>query len=70
MIYYEIIIINTHNENEEMIKKGVPQSAKISKLEGISSKFPSQLEFDGEHRFWGTAREVLFKKMKFSRILG
>ena len=43
-----------------MINKGVPQSVKISKLEWISSKFPSQLEFGGEHLFWGTAREVLF----------
>ena len=59
-INFEITILNIYYENEEIIKKGVPQSAKISKLEWISSKFPSQLEFGGEHLFRGTAREVLF----------
>ena len=61
LINFEIIIFNIYYENEEIIKKGVPQSAKISKLEWISWKFPSQLEFGGEQLFWGTAREVLFR---------
>ena len=60
LIKFEIIILNIYYENEEIIKKGVPQSAKISKLERIWSKFPSQLEFGGEQLFWGTARGVLF----------
>ena len=33
LINFEIIIINIYYENEDMIKKGVPQSAKFSKLE-------------------------------------
>ena len=49
-------------------KKGVPQSAKISKLEWICSKFPSQLEFGGEHLFGGTARGVLFFKRALFNI--
>ena len=60
LIKFETIIFNVYYENEEIIEKSVPQSAKISKLERIFSKFPSQLEFGGEHLFWGTAREVLF----------
>ena len=40
-------------------RKGVLQTAKISKLEQNFSNSPSQLEFGGEHLFWGTAREVL-----------
>ena len=60
LIKFEITIFNIYYENDEIIKKGVPQSAKISKLEWISWKFPSQLEFGGEQLFWGTAREVLF----------
>ena len=44
-----------------MLEKGVPKTSKISKLERNFWKFPSQLEFGGEHLFWGTAREVLFK---------
>ena len=55
----EIILIKYY-ENWEIIKKGVPQTAKISKLEWIFSKFPSQLEISGEQLFGGTAREVLF----------
>ena len=62
-----MIIIKIYYENEEIIKKGVPQSAKISKLEWISSNFPSQLEFGGEPLFWGTAREVLFSYVKLNR---
>ena len=60
LIIFEIIILKIYYENEEIIKKGVPQSAKISKLEWISWKCPSQLEFDGEQLFGGTARKVLF----------
>ena len=48
-------------ESKEIFIKGVPQTGKISKLESIFSKFPSQLEIGGEHLFWGTARGVLFK---------
>ena len=55
-----MIILTKYYENWEIIKKGVPQTAQISKLEWISSKFPSQLEIGGEQLFWGTAREVLF----------
>ena len=55
-------ILNIFYEKQEIIKKSVPQSAKISKLEWICSKFPSQLEFGGEHLFWGTACGVLFYK--------
>ena len=62
LINIEIIIINICYENKEMIQKDVPQSAKISKLEWISSKFPSQLKFGGERISWGTARKVLFVK--------
>ena len=54
-------------------QKGVPQNAKISKLERISSKAPSQLGFAGEHLFCGTAREVFFKRgpdRVVSEILG
>ena len=32
-IKFEIIILSIYYENYEIIKKGVPQSAKISKLE-------------------------------------
>ena len=32
-INFEITILNIYYENEEIIKKGVPQCAKISKLE-------------------------------------
>ena len=47
-------------QNKEIIKNGVPQTAKISKLERIFSKSPSQLGFAGEHLLWGAARGVLF----------
>ena len=57
---FELIILPNYYENLENIEKGVPQTAKISKLEQNFSKSPSQLEFGGEHLFWGTAREVLF----------
>ena len=50
-------MITTKRRNH---KKGVPQTAKISKQERISSKSPSQLGFVGEQLFWGTARGVLF----------
>ena len=33
LIKFERIIFNFYYENEEIIQKGVPQSAKISKLE-------------------------------------
>ena len=56
----EIIILTKYYENWEIIKKGIPQTANISKLEWIFSKFPSQLEIGGEQLFGGTAREVLF----------
>ena len=52
-----------------MIKKGVPQTAQISKLEWIFSKFPSQLEIGGEQLFWGTAREVLFIPFRAYKLL-
>ena len=41
---------NSHyiSQNKEMIKKGVPQTAEISKLERISSKSQSQLVFAGD----------------------
>ena len=55
----EIIILNRYYENQEILKKCVPQTAQMSKLEWIFSKFPSQLETGGEQLFWGTAREVL-----------
>ena len=60
LINFEIIILFTFCENKQIIKKGVPQTAQISKLEWIFSKFPSQLEIGGEHLFWETARGVLF----------
>ena len=60
LIKFEMIVHNIYYENEEIIKKGVPQSTKISKLEWICSKSPSQLEFGGEQLFGGTARGVLF----------
>ena len=44
-------MLNTYNKNEEIIEKGVPQSSKISKLERISWKFPSQLELGGAQLF-------------------
>ena len=34
-------------------QKGVPQNVKISKLESIFSKFPSELELGGEHFLGG-----------------
>ena len=61
----EIIDLTKYNENQEIITKGVPQTAQISKLEWIFSKFPSQLEIGGEQLFGGTAREVLFRKRQF-----
>ena len=33
LIKFKIIILNINHENEKIIKKGVPQTAKISKLE-------------------------------------
>ena len=57
---FQIKILVSCYENSENIEKGVPQTAKISKLEQNFFKSPSQLEFGGEHLFWGTAREVLF----------
>ena len=60
LIYLQITILAPCYENSENIEKGVPQTAKISKLEQNFSQSPSQLEFGGEHLFWGTAREVLF----------
>ena len=36
-------------QNKEIIKKGVPQKAKISKLERVFAKSPSQPGFVGEH---------------------
>ena len=33
LINFEIINLNINHDNVEIIKKGVPQSAKISKLE-------------------------------------
>ena len=33
LINFEIINLNIYHDNEEIIKKGVPQSAKICKLE-------------------------------------
>ena len=56
----EIIILTKYYEKWYIIQKGVSQTAKISKLEWIFSKFPSQLEIGGEQLFGGTAREVLF----------
>ena len=47
-------------QNQEIIKKCVPQNAKISKLESISSKSSSQLRYAWEHLLWGTARCILF----------
>ena len=47
--------------NKEIINKGVPQSARISKLEQISSQYSSQLVFAGEQLLLGTTRGVLFK---------
>ena len=61
---FQIKILVSCYENSENIEKGVPQTAKISKLEQNFSKSPSQLEFGGEHLFWGTAREVLFKHVR------
>ena len=60
LINFQITILASCHENSENTEKGVPQTAKISKLEPNFSKYPSQLEFGGEHLFWGTAREVLF----------
>ena len=60
LINFQIKIFASYYENSENIEKGVPQTAKFSKLEQNFSKSPSQLEFGGEHLFWGTAREVLF----------
>ena len=56
----EIIILTKYYEKWEIIQKGVPHTAKISKLKWNYSKFPSQLEISGEQLFGGTAREVLF----------
>ena len=58
--YLLLIIGNLAIFNSLIISKGVPQTAKISKLEQISSKSPSQLGFAGEQLLWGTARGVLF----------
>ena len=60
LINFQIKILASSYENSENIEKGVPQTANISKLEQNFSKSPIQLEFGGEHLFWGTAREVLF----------
>ena len=60
LINFQIKILASCDKNSEYIEKGVPQTAKISKLERIFSKSPSQLEFGGEQLFWGTARGVLF----------
>ena len=64
---FELIILPNYYENLENIDKGVPQTAKISKLERIFSKSPSQLEFGGEHLFGGTAREVLFMVSSYKK---
>ena len=49
--YAQFAINYSHyiSQNKEIIKKGVPQTSKISKQERISSKSPSQLRFGGEH---------------------
>ena len=60
----EIIILTKHYEKWEIIQKGVPHTAKISRLKWMFSKFPSQLEIGGEQLFGGTAREVLFVRQK------
>ena len=44
-------------------QKGVPLTSKISMLEIIFSKIPSQLELDSKRLFWVTAREVLFEHL-------
>ena len=62
LVNFKIIMLTIYYENWEIIKIGVPQTAQIPKLEGIFSKFPSQLRFGGEQLFWGTARGVLFFK--------
>ena len=66
--HFELIVLAHYYKNEENIEKGVPQTAKISKLERIFSKSPSQLELGGEHLFWGTAREVLFIHSNISNV--
>ena len=51
LINFEIIILNIYYENEEIIKKGVPQSANISKLEWICSKFQASWNMVGNTFF-------------------
>ena len=61
LINFEIINLKMYHDNEEIIKKCVPQYAEISQLELFSSTFPSQLDLGREQLYWGTAaREVLF----------
>ena len=62
MNYNQFAVNHSHKllQNKELSKKDVPQNAKISKLERISSKSPSQLGFAGEHLLRGTVRGVLF----------
>ena len=52
----EIIIPTKYYEKWYIIQKDVPQTAKISKLEWIFSKFQSQTEIAGEQLFGGSAR--------------
>ena len=67
-INFEIILLTIYCENFKIITRGVPQTAQMSKLEGIFSKFPSQLEIGGEHLIWGTAREVPFYFERFTKL--
>ena len=46
-----------------------PKTAPIFKLEEMFPKFQSQLEIDGEHLFWGIAREVLFTEENIGQLL-
>ena len=55
-------------QNNDFIKKGVPQNAKISKPEIIFSKSPSQLRIAGEHLLWGTARGGTLHRLLIGNI--